>query len=106
MSLRELVSPQWQDVRDSKGEQILFSQARLGKTPRLSVCYKPAHFFQNDEGVLRKRRRPWMKAKSHEITVHLNNLSQLFTAPSGDPFSEETSLVSGMDCILDELTPH
>jgi len=30
----------------------------------------------------------------------------LFTTPSGDPFSEEPSLVSGMDWILDELTPH
>ena len=106
MALHELFLPQWQDVRESRDEQILFSRARLGKTPRLSVYYQPARLFQKDEGVLRKRRRPWMKAKAHEITVHLHDLSELFTAPSGDPFSDEISLVSGMDWILDELTPH
>lgn len=47
-----------------------------------------------------------MQARSHEITVHLDDLSQLFTAPSGDPFSEEPYLVSGIEWILDELTPY
>ena len=36
-----------------------------------------------------------MKANSHEITVHLNDLSELFTALSGDPFSKGVSLVPG-----------
>jgi len=106
MTIRELFSPQWQDIPDTRGEQILFSRARLGKTPRLSVYYQPVRLFQKAPIRPRKRWKPCMKLKSHEITVHLNDLSQLFTAPSGDPFSEEPSLVSGMDWILDELTPH
>jgi hypothetical protein len=106
MSLRELFLPQRQDVRVSKGEQILFSRARLGKTPRLSVYYQPACIFQESESVLLKRWRFWMRAKSHEITIHLHDLTQLFAAPSGDPFSGEPSLVSGIEWILDELTPH
>jgi len=106
MSLRELFLPQWQDVRDSKDEQLLFSRARLGKTPRLSVYYQPACFFQKTEDVLRRRRRPWMREKFHEITIHLHDLTQLFTATSGDPFSGEPFLVSGIEYILDELTPH
>jgi hypothetical protein len=47
-----------------------------------------------------------MRAKSHEITIHLLDLTQLFMAPSGDPFTEEHSLESGIEWILDELTPH
>jgi hypothetical protein len=46
-----------------------------------------------------------MQRKTHEIVLHLDHLSQLFAAPSGEPFSEEPYLVSGMEWILDELTP-
>jgi hypothetical protein len=42
----------------------------------------------------------------HEITLRLDHLSQLITSPSGDPFSDEPLLVSGMDWILDELSTH
>ena len=106
MSLRKLFSPQWQDVPVTRGGQILFSRARLGKTPKLSVYYQPTHLFLSTEDIAQQRWRPWKKARSHEITVHLNDLSQLFTAPSGDPFLEEPSLVSGIELILDELTPY
>ena len=50
--------------------------------------------------------RAWKKSRSREITVRLDHPSQLFTTTSGDPFSGEPFLVSGMDWILDELSPH
>ena len=93
------------DGRIDGGEQRLLSRARLGKTPALSLY--PSALCSRRGGVaqgwfVRARR----KSRSHEITVRLDHLSQLFTTPSGDPFSDEPFLVSGMDWIPDELTTH
>jgi len=92
-------------VRVEQGEQRLLSRARLGKTPALSLYLSP---LGSQKVVASPKRllRAWRKSRSYEITIRLDHLSQLFTTPSGDLFSEEPSLVSGMDWILDELTPH
>jgi|GEM_PF-480650 len=91
--------------RIEQGERRLLSRARLGKTPALSLY--PSAVASRWGGTAQS----WLvraprKNRSHEITLRLDHLSQLFSSPSGDPFSEEPLLVSGMDWILDELSTH
>jgi hypothetical protein len=38
-----------------------------------------------------------------EITIHLDNIQELFVAPVIDPFSKQTSFVSGIELIKNEL---
>src|SRR5215467_10318892 len=99
------LAPPGPAVRVEPGEQMLLSRARLGKTPALSLYPSPLG-SQRVVASPKRLLRAWRKSRSYEITVRLDHLSQLFTTPSGDPFSEEPFLVSGMDWILDELTPH
>lgn len=41
----------------------------------------------------------------YEITVHLDNIQDLFAAPAADPFSENLRFVSGIEFIKNELKP-
>jgi hypothetical protein len=41
----------------------------------------------------------------YEITVHLDNIRDLFVAPAEDPFSENVRFVSGVELIKSELQP-
>jgi hypothetical protein len=43
------------------------------------------------------------REKDYAITVHLDNIQDLFVAPTGDPFSENLRFVSGVDYIKGEL---
>ena len=99
------LAPPGPAVRVEPGEQMLLSRARLGKTPALSLYLSPLG-SQRVVASPKRLLRAWKKRRSYEITVRLDHLSQLFTTPSGDPFSEEPLLVSGMDWILDELSTH
>jgi hypothetical protein len=45
------------------------------------------------------------REKYAEITIHLDNIHHLFTAPEGDPFSEKVGFVSGIEFIKSELKP-
>jgi hypothetical protein len=45
------------------------------------------------------------REKDYEITVHLDNIQDLFAAPAGDPFSGNLRFVSGIDFIKSELKP-
>jgi len=44
-------------------------------------------------------------SKVHEITLHLDDIQQLFQAPELDPFSGHDHSLSGMEQILNELKP-
>src|SRR5690242_15576444 len=41
----------------------------------------------------------------YEVTVHLDNIRDLFAAPAEDPFSESVRFVSGVELIKSELKP-
>jgi hypothetical protein len=41
----------------------------------------------------------------YDITLHFENIHDMFTAPTGDPFSEKVRFVSGVDFIKSELKP-
>src|SRR5215469_3799484 len=99
------LAPPGSAVLVEPGEPRMRSRARLGKTPALSLYPSPLG-LQRVVAAPKWLLRAWRKSKSYELTVRLDHLSQLFTTPSSDPFSEEPALVSGMDWILDELTPH
>jgi hypothetical protein len=43
--------------------------------------------------------------QDYEITVHLDNIRDLFAAPAEDPFSENVRFVSGVEFIKSELKP-
>lgn len=43
--------------------------------------------------------------KDYEVIVHLDHIQDLFTAPMGDPFSENLRFVSGVEFIKSELKP-
>ena len=45
------------------------------------------------------------KEKDYEITVHLDNIQDLFAVPAGDHFSENLRFVSGVEFIKSELKP-
>jgi hypothetical protein len=45
------------------------------------------------------------REKNYEITVHIDNIQDLFAAPTGDPFSENLGFVSGVEFIKSELKP-
>lgn len=39
------------------------------------------------------------------ITLHLDNIHDLFTMPQGDPFSEKVRFIPGIDFIKNEINP-
>ncbi|MBV9229703.1 MAG: hypothetical protein JOZ18_10355 [Chloroflexi bacterium] len=41
----------------------------------------------------------------YELTLHLEDIHDLFTVPAGDPFSEKVRFVSGIEFIKSELKP-
>lgn len=43
--------------------------------------------------------------KYYEITIHLDNIHDLFTTPQGDPFSEKVRFVSGIEFIKSKFKP-
>jgi hypothetical protein len=43
------------------------------------------------------------REKYNEITMHLDNVHDLFTTPAGDPFSAKANFVSGIELIKSEL---
>jgi hypothetical protein len=45
------------------------------------------------------------KEKHYEIVIHLDNIHDLFTTPTGDPFSEKVRFVSGIEFIKSEFKP-
>jgi hypothetical protein len=45
------------------------------------------------------------KEKYYEITIHLDNIHDLFTIPTGDPFSENVRFVSGIEFIKSKFKP-
>ena len=42
--------------------------------------------------------------KYSEITIHLDNIHDLFTQPAEDPFSKKANFISGIELIKSELT--
>jgi hypothetical protein len=45
------------------------------------------------------------REKHYEITIHLDNIHDLFTTPMGDPFSPKVRFVSGIEFIKSEFKP-
>ncbi len=45
------------------------------------------------------------REKHYEIVIHLDNIHDLFTTPTGDPFSEKVRFVSGIEFIKSEFKP-
>lgn len=45
------------------------------------------------------------REKYYEIAIHLDNIHDLFTIPTGDPFSERVRFVSGIEFIMSEFKP-
>src|SRR6266702_107550 len=45
------------------------------------------------------------RENDYEITIHLDNIHDLFVVPTGDPFSEHLRFVSGVEFIKSELKP-
>ncbi len=43
------------------------------------------------------------REKYSEITIHLDNVHDLFTTPTGDPFSAKANFVSGIELIKNEF---
>lgn len=44
------------------------------------------------------------REKYSEITIHLDNIHDLFTQPAEDPFSKKANFLSGIELIKSELT--
>lgn len=44
------------------------------------------------------------REKNSEITIHLDNIYDLFTQPAEDPFSNKANFISGIELIKSELT--
>jgi hypothetical protein len=45
------------------------------------------------------------KERLYEIVIHLDNIHDLFTTPTGDPFSAKVRFVSGIEFIKSEFKP-
>ncbi len=45
------------------------------------------------------------REKFYEIVIHLDDIHDLFTTPTGDPFSEKVRFVPGIEFIVSEFKP-
>lgn len=45
------------------------------------------------------------REKHYEITIHLDDIHDLFTTPTGDPFSPKVRFVSGIEFIKSKFKP-